>query len=235
MASFEPDWLLIDTEHGSTDWDQMENLLRAMKGTSVTPLARVAGNDPALIKRALDRGVYGVLVPLVSTAEQAQAAVAAAKYPPAGIRGVAGTRVTRFGMDLPDYFARWNSQSMVMVQIETTEALENVDAIAATDDIDVLFIGPNDLSAGLGMFRQFDNREYVQAVDLILKAAQRHGRAAGYMCTTADEVLQRIDQGFRFVAAGSDSRLLGAAASATYQKIKTGVAERMAARAKSGG
>ncbi len=227
LASFQPDWLLIDTEHSPADGETVEDLLRAMKGTDVVPLVRVAANDSALIKKALDRGAYGVIAPLVNTMEQARAAVAAAKYPPEGIRGVAGTRVNRFGMDLQDYFAHWNSQVLVICQVETAEALENVDAIAAVPGIDVLFIGPNDLSANLNIFRQFDHPEFVGAVDRIVTAARRHGIAVGYMCNSAEEVLQKIDQGFRFVSAGSDARLLGAAAAAIYGKIKAGLAERM--------
>ncbi len=229
MASYDPDWLLIDTEHGPADWERVEDLLRAMKGTNVVPLIRVTANDPALIKRALDRGAYGVLVPLVSNAEQARAVVAAAKYPPDGVRGVAGTRVNRFGTDLPDYFAQWNSQVLVMCQVETIEALENIDAIAAVPGVDVLFIGPNDLSASLGHFRKFDHPEYLAAVDRILKATAHHGISAGYMTGSAEETLQRIDQGFRFVAGGSDARLLGGAAASFYSTVKTGLTKRMAA------
>lgn len=227
MASFQMDWLVMDTEHSPIQGERLEDLLRALRGTDVVPIVRVAANDVALIKQALDRGGYGVVVPLVNTAEQAQAAVAAAKYPPEGIRGVAGTRVTRYGMDLPDYFTRWNSQVVVVCQIETAEALANVDAIAAVPGVDVLFIGPNDLSANLGHFRQFDHPEFLSAVDRIVTAARRHGIAVGYMCNSAEEVLQKVDQGFRFVSAGSDARLLGAAAAAIYGKIKAGLAERM--------
>lgn len=227
LASFQPDWLLIDTEHGPTQGERVEDLLRAMKGTDVVPLVRVTANDQGLIKQALDRGAYGVIVPLVNTVEEAQAAVASAMYPPRGTRGVAGSRINRYGADLEKYFATWNSQVLVICQIETAEALENVDAIAAVPGVDVLFIGPNDLSANLNLFRQFDQPEYIQAVDRILKATQRHGIAAGYMASGADEVLQRIDQGFRFVSAGSDARLLSGAAAATFGKIKEGLAGRM--------
>ncbi len=227
IASFQPDWLLIDTEHSPAEGETVEHALRAMNGTDVVPLVRVAANDQALIKKALDRGAYGVVVPLVNTLEQAQAAVAAAKYPPEGIRGVAGTRASRYGMDLPDYFARWNSQVLMICQIETAEALENVDVIATVPGVDVLFIGPNDLSANLNLFRQFDDPEFKRAVDRVLGAAERHHIAAGYMASTADEVLERIDQGFRFVSAGSDTRLLAAAASAAFGKIKAGLAERL--------
>ncbi|MDR7522802.1 MAG: aldolase/citrate lyase family protein [Armatimonadota bacterium] len=226
MTSFGPDWLLIDTEHGPTGAERLEDLLRAMKGTEVVPLVRVVANEIWAIKQALDRGAYGVIVPLVNTPEQAQAAVAAAKYPPDGIRGVAGTRVTRYGMDLPDYFKDWNEQVLVICQVETTEALANVDQIASTPGVDVLFVGPNDLSANLGVFRQFDHPEFVAAVQRILTSAQRHGIAAGYMASSAEEVLQRIDQGFRFVAGGSDARLLAGAAGAMYKAIREGLAQR---------
>lgn len=229
MASFQMDWLVMDTEHSPIQGERLEDMLRALRGTDVVPIVRVAANDVALIKQALDRGGYGVVVPLVNTAEQAQAAVAAAKYPPEGIRGVAGTRITRYGLDLPDYFGRWNSQVVVVCQVETAEALANVDAIAAVPGVDVLFIGPNDLSANLGHFRQFDHPEFLSAVDRIVTAARRHGIAVGYMCNSAEEVLQKVDQGFRFVSAGSDARLLGAAAAAIYGKIKAGLAERATA------
>jgi 2-keto-3-deoxy-L-rhamnonate aldolase RhmA len=227
LAAHNPDWLLVDTEHGPITWETLEDILRALKGSGVPPLARVRANDPSIIKQVLDRGVYGVLVPLVNTAEEARAAAAACKYPPEGMRGVAGTRVSGFGSTLPDYFERWNSQVVVGVQIETTEALANVERIAAVPGIDILFIGPNDLSASLGRFRQFDHPEFANAVDRILKAAQAHGVAAGYMCTGPDEVLQKIDQGFRFLAAGSDARLLSGAMGSTYHKIREGVDARM--------
>ncbi|MBM3470082.1 MAG: aldolase [Armatimonadetes bacterium] len=226
LAAFEMDWLLLDMEHGPANTETVEDLLRAMKGTGVTPLVRVVANDVGVIKQALDRGAYGVIVPLVNTPEQAQAAVAAAKYPPEGIRGVAGSRVNRFGADLPDYFARWNSQVVVICQIETTEALASVNEIAATPGVDVLFVGPNDLSANLGCFRQFDNPEFKAAVERVLAATRRHGIAAGYMASNAEEALERLAQGFRFVAAGSDTRLLSGAAAATYAKIRAGLAEK---------
>ncbi|MDR7470090.1 MAG: aldolase/citrate lyase family protein [Armatimonadota bacterium] len=227
LATIGPDWLLVDTEHGPTGWERLEDLLRAMKGTEVVPLVRVAANDVALIKQALDRGAYGVIVPLVNTAQEARAAVAAARYPPEGIRGVAGTRVSRYGMDLPEYFARWNSEVLVVCQVETAQALEHVEEIAAVPGVDVLFIGPNDLSANLGCFRQFDHPAFLAAVDRILAAARRCGIAAGYMAGSPEEVLRRIDQGILFIAAGSDARLLAGAAAATYGRIREGLAERL--------
>jgi 2-keto-3-deoxy-L-rhamnonate aldolase RhmA len=226
LSSYGLDWIVVDTEHGGIDRERLEDMLRAMRGTPVTPLVRVTANDPALIKQALDRGAAGVVVPMVSNAEEARAAVTAAKYPPDGIRGVAGTRVSRYGADLPEYFKAWNREVLIICQIETLEGLEKVDEIAAVPGVDVLFIGPNDLSASLNVFRQFDHAEYKNAVNRIRTAADRHGNATGYMAASAEEVLQRIDEGMRFIATGTDARLIAGAASALYGKINEGLTAR---------
>jgi 2-keto-3-deoxy-L-rhamnonate aldolase RhmA len=223
IATFEPDWLMIDTEHGPAGGEMTEDLIRAMRGTATTPFVRVAANHPALIKHALDRGAMGVLVPMVSSSAEAQAAVTAARYPPDGIRGAAGTRANRYGSELPAYFAGWNREVLVAVQIETAEGLEHVETIAAVPGLDVLFIGPNDLSAALGCFQQFDRPEFTQAVTRILAAAQRHGLAAGYHTGTVEEALARIADGFRFVGLSSDARLLAASMGAVADRVRLGL------------
>ncbi|MDQ7820737.1 MAG: aldolase/citrate lyase family protein [Armatimonadota bacterium] len=220
------DWLVIDAEHGPADWETVEDIVRALDGTGVTPLVRVPANDPALIKRALDRGALGVVVPLVHTASQAQAAVAAARFPPEGIRGVAGTRASRYGRDLPQYLAEWNRQVLVACQVETPEAVRQAEAIAAVPGVDVLFVGPSDLSANLGCFRQFDHPEFVAALERILAAARAHGKVAGIMAGGAEDALARIDQGFRFVSVGSDTRMLASAAASAHDRVRAGLAER---------
>ncbi len=227
LVTFEPDWLVIDTEHGPSGWERVEDILRAMKGTNVVPIIRIVNNDVGLFKQAFDRGAYGVLVPMINTPDEARAAVAACKYPPEGSRGVAGTRVTRYGMDLPEYFAEWNKQVLVILQIETPEGLKNVDAIAAVPGVDVLFVGPNDLSANLGIFRKFDHPDFKAALERIQAATRKHSVAAGYMASGAEETLQRIDEGFQFVAAGTDARLLAGAAKLAYDTIREGLAIRI--------
>src|SRR5437867_9112696 len=222
------DWLVIDAEHGPAGWETVEEIVRAMKGTEVTPVVPVAANEAAFIKRALDRGGHGVVVPLVNTAAHAAAAVAAAKFPPDGIRGVAGTRASRYGLDLPDCVARWNEEVLVICQLETVEAVRNAEAIAAVPGVDVLFIGPNDLSASLGAFRQFDNPEYRRAVDRILTAARAHHKRAGIMASSADDALVQIDLGFRFVSVGSDTRMLAAATAAAYETVRSGLERKRA-------
>ena len=221
LASLGMDWLLIDTEHGPMTLETVEDLIRGTRGSGVTPIIRVAGNDVALIKQALDRGALGVLVPLVNSAAEAQAAVRAAKYPPEGVRGVAGTRVNRFGLDLPEYFARWNQEVLVACQVETAAAVEHVEEIAAVPGLDVLFIGPNDLSANLNVFREFDSPIFVQAIARIHRAAQSRGVAVGYLAAGVEETLACIRRGFLFVGAGSDARLLGGAVASTMSAIRS--------------
>ncbi|HEY8530982.1 MAG TPA: aldolase/citrate lyase family protein [Limnochorda sp.] len=226
LAAYGMDWLVIDTEHGPMDWETVENLLRAMKGTEVVPLIRVAGNDPFLIKKALDRGAMGILVPMVNSAEEARAAVAAAKYPPEGFRGMAGTRASRYGLDMESYVESWNRDVLVVIQVETRAGLEHVESIAAVPGVDVLFVGPNDLSASLGIFRQYDHPLFQDAVRRIRDAARACGVAPGYMGRDAASVLAKVDEGFTFIAAGTDVGLLKEAASATYRAIRQGLQDR---------
>lgn len=226
LSAYGMDWLVIDTEHGPMDWQTVENLLRAMKGTEVVPLIRVAGNDPFLIKKALDRGAMGVLVPMINSAEEARSAVAAAKYPPEGFRGMAGTRASRYGLDMEAYVENWNRDVLVVIQVETRAGLENVAAIAAVPGVDVLFVGPNDLSASLGIFRQYDHPVFQDAVRRIRDAAREHGVAPGYMGRDAASVLAKVEEGFTFIAAGTDVGLLKEAASSTYRAIRQGLQDR---------
>lgn len=226
LARTGPDWLLIDDEHGPLGGECIENHLRAMEGTGTVPLIRVAGTDPVLIKKALDRGAMGVICPLVNTPEQARLAVQASMYPPEGIRGVAGTRASRYGADLPEYYRSWNHEVLVIVQIETREALSNVESIAAVPGVDVLFIGPYDLSANMGLFTEFDHPEFQEAVDRVISAARTAGIASGYLAGSADEVLRCVDRGIQFVAAGTDARLLGLTAERLYCAVEDGLRER---------
>lgn len=220
LATADPDWLVIDTEHGPAGDETVEDILRALRGTAVTPLVRVAANDPALIKKALDRGAWGVIVPLVNSVEEARQAVAASRYPPQGIRGVAGTRASAYGQDLVEYFRRANEDVLVGCQIETASALDQVEAIARVEGVDLLFVGPNDLSAALGVFRQFAHPAYERAVGRVAEAARRAGVACGYMASNPEDARLRLQQGFRFIALSGDARLLAGAARSTLEAVR---------------
>ncbi|GBD29446.1 5-keto-4-deoxy-D-glucarate aldolase [bacterium HR32] len=226
FAALPLDWLVVDLEHSPIGWERLEDMLRALRGSPVVPLVRVPSGEAPVLKRALDRGPLGVVVPLVSTEEEAARVVAACRYPPEGIRGVAGTRASGYGATLPEYFSRWNREVLVACQVETVEAVERVDRIAAVDGVDVLFVGPNDLSANLNRWRDLESDAFRRAVDRVLEAAQAHGKAAGVMCTGPEDALKRIEQGFRFVALGSDARVLAAGAGRAAEAVRAGLTER---------
>jgi 2-keto-3-deoxy-L-rhamnonate aldolase RhmA len=169
---------------------------------------RVAWNDVALIKRALDTGALGILVPMVMNADEAKRAVDAAKFPPQGARSVGGFLAQLWHGD--DYFVAANDHILVAVQVEHHEAVRQVREICRVDGVDVVFVGPNDLAASLGLtgtpFR--DNSRWQAAVQAVVDAANEFGKAAGIQTASADEARQRFAQGFRFVAVSSDARLL---------------------------
>lgn len=202
------DWLVIDTEHGAVGYDSMLVCIHEILATETTPIVRVAWNDATLIKRALDAGAMGVLVPMVMNAEEAKRAVDAAKFPPKGIRSVGGFIAQLLHGD--DYPLAANDQVLVAVQIEHIEAVKRANEICAVEGVDVVFVGPNDLAASMGLigtpFRE--NPQWQAAVKAVLDAANEAGKAAGLQCGTIEEGKERLDQGFRFVAVSSDARFL---------------------------
>ncbi len=218
------DWLLIDGEHAPNDLNSILAQLQAIAGYPAShAIARVpVGHGhvgTALIKQYLDLGVQTILVPMVDTAEQARAVVQAARYPPQGIRGMAGARASRWGR-IADYALHANEQICVLVQAETRTALDNLDAIAAVDGVDGVFIGPADLSASLGHVGQPDQPQVRDAIENAFERIARAGKASGILMT--DEALARhyIGLGGLFVAVGLDSALLArhsAALAASYR------------------
>ncbi len=202
------DWLIIDTEHGAVSYDAMLVCVHEILATETTPIVRVAWNDPTLIKRTLDAGAMGILVPMVMNADEAKRAVDAAKFPPKGIRSVGGFVAQLLLGD--DYTVAANEQILVAVQIEHIEAVKRAKEICAVEGVDVVFIGPNDLAASMGLigtpFRK--NAKWQAAVQAVLEAAKETGKAAGLQCADLGEGKERLKQGFRFVAVSSDARLL---------------------------
>jgi 2-keto-3-deoxy-L-rhamnonate aldolase RhmA len=202
------DWVLIDLEHGACGEADLPGLLLAVEGTPCAPVVRVVSNHQDSIKRALDMGAVGVMVPYVSSAEEAAAAVSFTRFPPAGRRGVASSTIaTGFGLDTDAYHRRAANEILTVVQIETRQAVDNAAAIAAVDGVDVLFVGPLDLSFNLGCPKQFDHPDLRVATDRVIAACRQHGKAAGIL-STASTVQAHLDQGFTFVAVGSDAGAL---------------------------
>jgi 4-hydroxy-2-oxoheptanedioate aldolase len=201
------DWLLIDTEHSPGGVETTLAQLQAVAAYPVSPIVRPAANDPVLIKKFLDIGAQTLLVPFVQTPEEAAAAVAAMRYAPAGIRGVAGTtRATRFGR-VKDYFKRAHEELCLLVQVETREAMGQLEAIAAVDGVDGVFIGPNDLGASLGQVGNMAHPEVVAAVEDGMRRLAAIGKPSG-VYAGPDFARRCLELGCRFAAIGGDASLL---------------------------
>lgn len=202
------DWLVIDTEHSLTDVPDTLAMMQAMAGYPVSPVVRPAANDAVLIKRLLDLGAQTLVVPYVQNATEALAAVTAMRYPPRGIRGVAGlTRAGRFGA-VANYTARAEEELCLIVQVETAEALAEIEAIAAVDGVDGLFIGPSDLAASMGHPGAPGHPAVVAAIEDAISRILAAGKPAGIL--TLDPAFARrcIALGTTFTALGMDIHLL---------------------------
>jgi 4-hydroxy-2-oxoheptanedioate aldolase len=202
------DWLVLDTEHSPNDLESLVPQLQAVAAYSATPVVRVPWNDMVTIKRVLDIGAQSVLLPYVQDADEARAAVAATRYPPGGVRGMGGTtRATRFGR-IANYARHAQDELCVLVQVETGEALAHLEAIAAVDGIDGIFIGPADLHASMGYTGETANPAVVPKMLEALARIRKAGKAPGIL--TADEALARrcIEAGSLFTAVGVDAMIL---------------------------
>ncbi|HLM69759.1 MAG TPA: aldolase/citrate lyase family protein [Thermoplasmata archaeon] len=202
------EWFMIDTEHAAVNPETLAAMVSLLGVAGPTPLVRVGDVDQYLIKQALDAGAHGILVPLVSTVTQAKAAVSLAKYPPDGVRGIAAAPASRYGMELATYLRSANAETLVGVQIETREAMDNLEAIASVDGVDLLFVGPQDLTLNLGLQDDRKNPKVREAMRLVVAACERHGKVAGTMIIDAEEKRTAVDLGFRFISLASDVRFL---------------------------
>jgi 4-hydroxy-2-oxoheptanedioate aldolase len=202
------DWILVDTEHSPNEPPAVLAQLQAMQAGTATPIVRPAWNDPVLLKRLLDIGTQAVLVPFVQNAEEAAKAVAACRYPPAGIRGITVSgRGSRYGR-VPDYLKRADAEICVLVQVETGEALGQLEAIASVDGVDGVFIGPADLSASLGHIGNPGHPEVQEAIKGAATRLAAVGKPAGILTASEADARRYIEWGYRFVAVGSDLGLL---------------------------
>lgn len=198
------DWLLIDLEHGNGSLADLRNMLLACRGATAAPIVRLRSVEPDDIKFAMDSGAAGIMFPFVNSVDEARKAVQFMKYPPQGTRGVAGViRATAYGSNWQSYFSEANHGSLVVVQIETATAVEAADAIAAVEGVDVLFVGPLDLSVNLGCPNDFTQPHFVAALEKVIAASRKHGKVAGIL-SRPQLVQQHKQLGFRFFALGSD-------------------------------
>jgi 2-keto-3-deoxy-L-rhamnonate aldolase RhmA len=203
------DWLLIDMEHGHGDYQTLLAQLQAIEGSPVIPIVRVQWNDPAVIKRVLDIGAYGVMIPWIADRREAEAAVRATKYPPAGIRGIAGShRAGGYGRHAAEYWKRANDEILVVLQVETPTAVAEVEEIVKLPGLDVLFIGPADLSTGLGHMGDPGHPEVQAAMARVETAAKAHGIALGNITRSWEQARELYKRGYQFLTLASDTSLL---------------------------
>ena len=202
------DWLLIDTEHSPNELDMVLSQLQAVAPYDTHPVVRVPWNDMVTIKRFLDIGTQSLLIPYVQNEEEAKKAVAHTRYPPDGVRGVAGSvRANRFGR-VKDYARRASEELCVLVQVETRTALDNLEAIAAVDGVDGVFIGPADLHASLGYAGQISHPDVKAHIDDAIGRIRRSGKAAGVLTGVEADARRWLELGCQFVAVGVDATIL---------------------------
>ena len=209
LKNLEFDWFVFDTEHSYFSFETAKVMMQALgEEGRATPIVRVGINDQLLIKKALDIGGQGVLVPLVNSGIDAEKAVRYAMYPPRGIRGAGAARAQAYSLKMGEYLRTANDEVLVAVQIETTEALSNVDEIVSTNGVDMAFVGPTDLTMSMGFIDDRWNPKVVEAMTNVVKTCQRHGKSPGIMAVSIEEARKWIGLGFKFVSLASDAKLL---------------------------
>jgi 2-keto-3-deoxy-L-rhamnonate aldolase RhmA len=214
------DFLLLDAEHGPLGFETLQRMMQSMNGTACLPIVRPQWNDPVIIKRVLDMGAWGVLIPWVNSREEAENAVRACKYPPLGIRGYGPRRAAMLD---PDYYSSANQELLVAIQIETQEAVKNLDAILSVPGIDACYIGPMDLSSnmGFGIPPKWDEPLYLEAIDRVLSGAKKHHVPAGVFATP-ENIQWAVRKGFKFNTVGdADSFLVRGAQEALKLAVQS--------------
>lgn len=208
------DAVMVDLEHGPADFAAATDLVRAIEGRGAAALMRVPANDPVSLKRALDTGITGVMVPQVSSREEAEAAVSACRYPPSGGRGMAApvVRASGYGARWQAYVGEVDACLLRICQIETAAAIEAVEAIAAVDGVDMLFVGPFDLSSNLGFLGEPDHPEVASAIRRVEQAVKDAGKLLGGITTPGRDVPALLAAGYGFIIPDADVALLRSAA-----------------------
>ncbi|MCI0457509.1 MAG: aldolase/citrate lyase family protein [Gemmataceae bacterium] len=224
-------WLTVDIEHTLVDWETASHMFASIADAGCIALARVPSNRHDHIKRVLDNGAHGVVVPMVNSRAEAEAAVSACLYPPRGTRSVGGSvHALNFGASANDYYAHVDDELLIVLQCEHIQAVEDADSIFSVPGIDAIFVGPNDLAASM---RSKDGKPPSaeatdQAMKHILATCKKHKVAAGLHCGSAEEALHRIEEGWQFLAIGSELRMMLGAAGEIVKKLGAGRAGEMA-------
>jgi 4-hydroxy-2-oxoheptanedioate aldolase len=221
LAGTPIDFLMVDNQHGSFGADATIACFMAISTGSATPVARVARNDYTMVGRLLDEGCMGIVFPMVHTREDAKQAADFCRLPPVGTRSWGWGRAARYGADYPDWI---NEQVLVMVQIESIQAVENAEAIMSVEGVDGCWLGPGDmaLSMGIDPRKAAGDERHVAATERVLQACRNTGKAAGFACNSTEEARERADKGWQFLTAGSDIGFLLEGAAGALRTLRVG-------------
>jgi len=215
MARMGFDWLTVELEHTPTSFESAAAACAIIADSGCVPLVRIPWNSTENIKRVLDTGAWGVVVPMVNSRAEAEAVVEAARYRPIGRRSIGGSlHGANFDTDASTYYAKANDEILVVIMAEHIDAVKNAEEIMSVPGIDAVFIGPNDLHASMDQPPTFDsgNQQYLDAVEHIFATAKKNGLAAGIHVVDAAQALRRMKQGFQFIAVGSEAGMMMAKA-----------------------
>lgn len=202
------DWVVIDTEHGQLGFKDVLEHIRAVRNTSTTPLVRIPEIGQGVIKRMLDLGAQGLIIPQVTSAAEVEQAVRFAKYPPRGIRGVGGERATRWGMALREATHAADHETLIIPMLETVEAVAALDEILDVPGVDAVYFGPADFSASSGYLGEWEGPGVAERLLALKDAVRARGLGCGVMAVDVSNAVMRRDQGFRMIGLGSDTGLL---------------------------
>ena len=214
------DWVLVDMEHSPNTFDSVLGQLQVFEASDTTAIVRPEWNDPVLVKRLLDLGAQGLLFPMIQTVEEAEAAVASTRYPPRGIRGVSGSmRGNKFGR-ITDYVARIEDETTVIIQLETVEAIARAEEIGAVDGVSGVFFGPADVAASMGMIGKPNDPAVWDVIMPAAKKLMAMGVPVGTLVLDVDFAASLVNEGFTFVACGTDASILAKGSDALLATMK---------------
>lgn len=211
LAKLGYDYLLVDYEHGGMNIETLGQQILSIKNSPTSPLVRIPSNTSENVKKALDSGAYGIMLPMVKDRKDVEDFITYSNFPPKGIRGFGPGRASDFFLSAESYFEFEKDNILRIIQIETKEALDNIDQILSVEGIDVAFVGPYDLSFALGVPRDIKNKKVTEAIELVGQKCKEYGLSPGIM-SNRDQVQEHLDMGYRFIMLGLDSLLLARAA-----------------------
>lgn len=222
MANSGFEWLTIDMEHSVITLDGAQDLIRIIELSGCVPLVRVSENNPFIIKRVMDAGAHGVIVPMVNNREEAERAVKSVRYPPEGFRGVGLARAQKYGFDFEGYKKWLEKESIVIVQIEHVDAVKNLKEILAVKGVDGYIVGPYDISGSLGIPGEFENPKFKKIIKEVMDVGKKSSKSAGFHVIPPDEkeVKKIMNMGYTFIAVSLDTLFLGSLCKDVLNKLK---------------